>query len=48
MIIFFVIKMKKTNIHFKIHYKTQFGDNLYVIGNNIELGNWIPHNALKL
>ena len=33
---------------FRIHYKTNFGENLYVIGNIPELGSWDLKKCLKL
>lgn len=36
------------SIHFQIHYNTQFGQELRVVGNLFELGNWKPDLALKM
>ena len=33
---------------FRIHYKTNIGENLYVSGNIPELGSWDLQKALKL
>ena len=47
---FYKIWMTFSNnfIVFHIHYKTNFGENLFVTGNIPELGNWDLHKSLKL
>jgi protein-tyrosine phosphatase len=37
------------SVEFSIHYQTKFGENLHLVGNLPELGNWIPtdYNRMK-
>lgn len=36
------------SIYFELHYKCEFGDSVYVLGNVPELGNWEISKGLKL
>ncbi len=38
----------KSILRFRIHYETQFGENVYICGSNKTLGEWDIKNALKL
>jgi len=40
--------LSEVKIIFKIHYQTHFGENLYVVGNIPELGNWNLHQSFPL
>ena len=42
------MESKGSFVIFRIHYKTNFGENLYVVGNIPELGSWSINKALKL
>jgi hypothetical protein len=35
-------------ISFSTYCQTQFGENVYIVGNSSELGNWTPILGLKL
>lgn len=35
-------------VYFKIHYHTQLGKALYIVGDCNMLGNWIPTKGLRL
>lgn len=35
-------------LSFKIHYETILGEEVYILGNNAQFGNWKIDNAFKL
>lgn len=35
-------------VYFKIHYHTENGKALYLVGDNKQLGNWNPEKGIRL
>jgi hypothetical protein len=40
--------MRMMEVQFKVHYRVDYGDELYLTGNCDHLGNWKPILAYKL